>query len=69
MLIRWKAVLLTGMFLFGAVCFVLGLLPALADVFWLVWVAGCVSCIVGLILAVTIPVREPEDAATDPRPS
>ncbi len=66
MVIRWKAPLLTGLFLLGAVCFLLGLLPALAGLFWVLWVAGCASCIVGLILAVTIPARDSDQSAVDP---
>lgn len=58
MLYRWKAAVVAGLFVLGAVCFLLGLFPALAGLFWTLWLSGCGACIAGLILAVTIPSRE-----------
>ena len=52
---RWKITVVTALFVVGAVSFLLGLFPALAAFFWILWFAGCGACILGLILAVVIP--------------
>ena len=55
MLSRWKVAVITGLFAFGALSFVLGLFPLLADIFWILWFAGCGACILALVLTVIVP--------------
>ncbi|MCF2572253.1 hypothetical protein [Brevibacterium sp. UCMA 11754] len=55
MLSRWKVAVITGLFAFGALSFVLGLFPLLADIFWILWFAGCGACILALVLTVVVP--------------
>ncbi|MCF2586634.1 hypothetical protein [Brevibacterium sp. UCMA 11752] len=61
MLSRWKVAVITGLFAFGALSFVLGLFPLLADIFWILWFAGCGACILALVLTVVVP--SPRSAA------
>ncbi|AOP55340.1 MAG: hypothetical protein ACTMKZ_07665 [Brevibacterium aurantiacum] len=61
MLSRWKVAVITGLFAFGALSFVLGLFPLLADIFWILWFAGCGACILALVLTVIVP--SPRSAA------
>lgn len=55
MLSKWKVLVITGLFVFGALSFILGLFPLLADIFWILWFAGCGACILALVLAVIVP--------------
>ena len=55
MLSRWKVAVITGLFAFGALSFILGLFPLLADIFWILWFAGCGACILALVLTVIVP--------------
>ena len=55
MLKKRKVAVVTGLFIFGALSFLLGMFPVLAEVFWILWLAGCGACILGLILAVVVP--------------
>lgn len=55
MLKKWKVPVVTGLFVFGALGFILGFIPTLTDIFWFVWIFGCGACILGLILAVVVP--------------
>ncbi|MDN5807192.1 MAG: hypothetical protein L0H52_08440 [Brevibacterium sp.] len=57
MLRKWKAAVITGLFVFGALSFILGLLPLLADIFWILWFTGCGACLLALVLTVTVPAR------------
>ncbi|MCI4011778.1 hypothetical protein [Brevibacterium sp. ZH18] len=59
MLRKWKLVVVTALFIVGAVCFFLGLFPSFAPLFWGLWIAGCSACIFGLILAVVVPSNRP----------
>ncbi|WP_193071561.1 hypothetical protein [Brevibacterium sp. FME37] len=55
MLSKWKVLVITGLFVFGALSFILGLFPLFADIFWILWFAGCGACILALILTVIVP--------------
>lgn len=61
MLSKWKVTVITGLFVFGALSFILGLFPLLADIFWILWFAGCGACILALVLTVIVP--SPRSAA------
>lgn len=68
MLTRWKVPIVSGLFVFGAFSFLLGMFPDLAGIFWLLWITGCGVCILGLILAVVVPRRAPREVQTRPEP-
>lgn len=68
MLTRWKVPIVSGLFVFGAFGFLLGLFPSLAGVFWLLWITGCGACILGLILAVVVPGRSSHELPTRSEP-
>lgn len=55
MLSRWKVAVITGLFAFGALNFIIGLFPLLADIFWILWFTGCGACILALLLTVIVP--------------
>lgn len=59
MLSKWKVTVITGLFAFGALSFILGLFPLLADIFWILWFAGCGACILALVLTVIVPSPRP----------
>ncbi|WP_231443516.1 hypothetical protein [Brevibacterium zhoupengii] len=59
MLTRWKVAVITGLFAFGALNFILGLFPLLADIFWILWFTGCGACILALVLTVIVPSQSP----------
>lgn len=61
MLSKWKVTVITGLFAFGALSFILGLFPLLAGIFWILWFAGCGACILALVLTVVVP--SPRSAA------
>ena len=61
MLSKWKVTVITGLFVFGALSFILGLFPLLADIFWILWFAGCGSCILALVLTVIVPSPRPAE--------
>src|SRR5699024_12810019 len=52
---KWKTRIVVGLFVCGGLGFVLALLPGLSSIFWLLWLTGCAACILGLVLAVTLP--------------
>lgn len=60
MLSKWKVAVITGLFVLSALSFFLGLFPILADVFWILWFAGCGACILALVLTVIVPTYRPE---------
>lgn len=68
MLTRWKVPIVSGLFVFGAFGFLLGLFPALAGIFWLLWISGCGACILGLILGVVVPSRPTSERLTRSEP-
>ncbi|WP_350269890.1 hypothetical protein AAFP32_15410 [Brevibacterium sp. CBA3109] len=59
MLSKWKVTVITGLFVFGALSFILGLFPLLAEIFWILWFAGCGACIRALVLTVVVPSHRP----------
>ncbi|SMX94247.1 MULTISPECIES: hypothetical protein [Brevibacterium] len=59
MLSKWKVTVITGLFVFGALSFILGLFPLLAEIFWILWFAGCGACILALVLTVIVPSHRP----------
>lgn len=59
MLSKWKVAVVTGLFVLSALSFFLGLFPILADVFWILWFAGCGACILALVLTVIVPTHRP----------
>lgn len=63
MLTRWKIAIVTGLFVVGALSFLLGLFPTFAGIFWILWFAGCGACILALVLTVLVPTHRP---ASDP---
>lgn len=62
MLKKWKVPVVTGLFVFGGLGYILGFIPSLTDIFWFVWIFGCAACILGLILAVVVPSAKTEGA-------
>lgn len=62
MLRKWKTRIVAGLFVCGALGFLLALLPGLSGLFWPLWLAGCASCILGLVLAFTLPSSATSDA-------
>ena len=61
MLRKWKTRIVTALFVCGGLGFLLVLLPGLSGVFWPVWLASCTVCILGLVLAFTLPSSAPAD--------
>lgn len=55
MLRKWKAKVVGGLFVCGALGFLLALLPGLSGAFWPLWLTSCAACILGLVLAFTLP--------------
>lgn len=62
MLRKWKTRVVTGLFVCGGLGFLLALLPGLSGVFWPVWLISCAACILGLVIAFTLPSAKPADA-------
>lgn len=62
MLRKWKTRIVTGLFVCGAFGFLLALLPGLSGIFWVLWLTGCAACILGLVLAFTLPSSATADA-------
>src|SRR5699024_12826390 len=59
---KWKTRIVVGLFVCGGLGFVLALLPGLSSIFWLLWLTGCAACILGLVLAVTLPASPTSEA-------
>lgn len=59
---KWKTRIVVGLFVCGGLGFVLALLPGLSSIFWLLWLTGCAACILGLVLAVTLPAAPTSEA-------
>ncbi|GAA1861017.1 hypothetical protein [Brevibacterium marinum] len=59
MLTRWKIAIVTGLFVVGALSFLLGLFPTFAGIFWILWFTGCGACILALVLTVLVPTHRP----------
>ena len=59
---KWRMRIVIGLFACGGLGFVLALVPGFAGFFWLLWLTGCAACILGLVLAVTLPASTTSDA-------
>lgn len=59
---KWKTRIVVGLFVCGGLGFVLALVPGLSGIFWLLWLIGCAACILGLVLAVTLPASPTSEA-------
>ena len=59
---KWKTRIVVGLFVCGGLGFVLALVPGLSGIFWLLWLTGCAACILGLVLAVTLPASTTSEA-------
>ena len=59
---KWKTRIVTALFFSGALGFLLALLPGMSGLFWPLWLASCTACILGLVLAFTLPSSASADA-------
>ena len=65
---KWKVAVITGLFVLSALSFFLGLFPIFANVFWILWFAGCGTCILALVLTVVVPTLRPVADASATKP-